>query len=99
MPRFDQSKDVFRWRSGLDVVARTGNVTATRSEGFQTGNDFPSHVIRRPVRQDVLIFHAAMEDRIFPEVPVERRAKCDELGVQIYNPMEDDKVIQQVCEK
>jgi hypothetical protein len=32
MHRFDQGKDVFRWRSGLDVMARTGNVTATQYE-------------------------------------------------------------------
>lgn len=38
-------------------------------------------------RQDVLVFHAAMEDHIFLEVPVEYRARCDELGVQIYDPM------------
>ncbi len=39
-------------------------------------------------RQDLLVFHAALEDHIFLEVPVERRAKCDELRVQIYDPME-----------
>jgi hypothetical protein len=40
-------------------------------------------------RQDVLVFHAALEDHTFPKIPGEYRARCDELGMQIYNPMED----------
>ena len=37
----------------------------------------------------MLVFHAALEDHTFPKIPGEYRARCDELGMQIYNPMED----------
>jgi len=42
----DHGDNILGRRSGLDVVARAGDVAPTRTEGFQTGHNFAAHVIR-----------------------------------------------------